>query len=433
MTDSKAKILSRLPQEEQDKFFASLSPEEASLLIYNWEFWARPEQIAPPGPWATRLHLSGRGWGKTLAGAQWVRAEIESKRKRNIALVGSTSRDVRKVMVEGSSGILSICPPWDFPLYEPSKLKLTWPNGGEAHLYSAEEPSRLRGPNHDAAWCDEICSWEYIEETWDNLEMTLRAGASPKRYITTTPKPKQLLLDIVKDKSTVVIRGSTFDNVDNLAPEFIDRMREKYEGTRKGREELYAELLEEADGALWTRRGIEMTRVSAVPQMKRIVVAIDPAVTSTEQSDETGIVAAGIGIDGHGYLLNDLSGRYSPDDWARIAVDAYHHWKADRIIAEVNNGGDLVELTLRTVSRFVPYKSVHASRGKAARAEPVAALAEQGRIHHVGMFPALEDQLCSWEPLGKDRSPDRLDAMVWAFTELMVDGPRLAVQTRLRI
>ena len=278
-----------------------------------------------------------------------MRNEIESGRRRNIALVGPTSRDVRKVMVEGESGILAVCPPWDYPTYEPSKLMLRWPNGGQAHMYSAEEPNRLRGPNHDAAWCDEISSWQYIDETWSNLEMTLRAGRHPKRYITTTPKPKKLLIDIVKDPSTTVIRGSTFENEDNLAPEFIARIREKYEGTRFGRQELYAELLEEAEGALWSRAEIDMLRVSTYPDLRRIVVAIDPAVTSTEQLDETGIIVAGIGDDKHGYVLDDISGRYSPDEWARRAVDAYRTWGADRIIAEVNNGGDSVEFTLRTV------------------------------------------------------------------------------------
>lgn len=350
-----------------------------------------------------------------------------------MALVGPTSRDVRKTMVEGQSGILSVCPPWDYPTYEPSKLQLTWPNGGRAHMYSAEEPERLRGPNHDSAWCDELASWAYLEETWNNLEMTLRGGKNPKRYVTTTPKSKQLLRQLISEPGTVLVRGTTFDNIDNLAPEFIDRIRKQYDGTRIGRQELYAEILEEAEGALWTRSELDMLRVAAHPMLKRVVIAVDPAVTSNEQSDETGIVVAALGHDDHCYILKDLSGRYKPDAWARTTVDAYEHWKADRVIGEKNNGGDLIEYTLRTVDPNISYRSVSASRGKQARAEPVHALYEQGRVHHVGQHPSLEDQLVNWEPLSTDKSPDRLDAMVWAVTDLMLDTPKKAVQTRLVI
>lgn len=427
-------MIASLSSAERTSFLSGLTDREASQLLYEWSFWARPEQIPPPdNSWQTFLYLAGRGAGKTRSGAEWVRSEIESGRKKNIALVAPTSRDARKTIVEGESGILSVCPPWCYPLYEPSKLMLTWPNGGQAHLYSAEEPSRLRGPNHDAAWADELAVWERADETWSNLEMTLRGGTNPQRYITTTPRPTPLLRSIIDDPSTVIVRGSTFDNIDNLAPEFIARIREKYEGTRLGRQELYAELLEEAEGALWSRADLDMLRVSAAPAMKRVVVAIDPAVTSNEQSDETGIVVAGLGIDGHGYILGDLSGRYSPDHWARVAIDAYRYWQADRVIGEQNNGGDLIAFTLRTVDPNVSYKSVHASRGKQARAEPIAALYEQGRLHHVGMFAALEDQMTGWEPLGTDKSPDRLDAMVWAVTELMLERSGKAVQRHLQI
>lgn len=342
-----------------------------------------------------------------------------------------TARDCRKTLVEGESGILAVCPPWFYPHYEPSKLTITWPNGGMAHMYSAEEPERLRGPNHDAAWCDELCSWSYLEDTWHNLQMTLRVGDYPKKYITTTPKPRQILRDIIADPKTVLVRGTTFDNADNLAPEFIEEMRRKYEGTRKGREELFAELLEEAEGALWSREIIDATRVWAAPDMKRIVVAIDPAVTASETSDETGIVVAGLSFDDHAFVLHDLSGRYSPDGWARRAIDASSEWGADRIVAEVNNGGDLVQHTLRTIDENVSYKAVHASRGKAARAEPVSALFEQGKAHIVGNMPELEDQLTNWQPLGNDRSPDRLDAVVWAVTELLLEPQHFAVQAPL--
>ena len=299
-------------------------------------------------------------------------------------------------------------------------------------MYSAEEPERLRGPNHDAAWCDELRSWGYLQDTWDNLQMTLRVGHHPKKYITTTAKPVQIIRDLVTDPNTIVLRGSTFDNADNLAPEFLEEMRRKYEGTRRGREELYSELLEEAEGALWSRQTLDATRVHSVPDMKRIVVAIDPAVTSSETSDETGLVVAGISADDHAFVLRDISGRYSPDGWASKAIGAYRDWQADRIIGEVNNGGDLIAFTLRTIDENVPYKAVHASRGKAARAEPVAALFEQGKAHLVGNMPELEDQLTNWEPLGNERSPDRLDAVVWAITELLLEPQHFAVQSPLR-
>jgi phage terminase large subunit-like protein len=419
----KASLASSLASDRarERKFLDGLSAEEALALEYEWPFWARPEQIAPDGEWETWLLLAGRGFGKTRTGAEWVRDQIESGRRKSIALVAPTARDVRKTMVEGEAGILAISPPWFRPTYEPSKLLLRWPNGAEAHLYSAEEPERLRGPNHDGAWADELAAWKYLEETWDNLEMTLRAGLDPRRVVTTTPKSKKVLRDLIAENGTRVTSGSTFDNAANLAPKFLDRLKRKYEGTRTGRQELYAELLGEAEGALWKLSLIEALRRREAPEMKRVVVAIDPAVTSTEQSDETGIVVAGLGVDDHGYLLADLSGRFSPNEWALKAVGAYKDFKADRIIGEVNNGGDLIENTLRTINPRIPFRKVHASRGKKTRAEPIAALYEQSRIHHVGGFGPLEDQLVNWEPLGDDRSPDRLDAMVWAFTDLMLE------------
>lgn len=422
-TQSRASWLASLPSAKRERFIASLTDEEALALEYDWSFWARPEQLAPAGKWETWLALAGRGWGKTRTGAEWVRDGVENGNLRNVALIGPTARDVRKVMVEGDSGILAVSPPWCRPNYEPSKLLLEWPNGAVGHLYSAEEPDRLRGPNHDGAWADELAAWKYLDDTWANLEMTLRGGNDPKRVVTTTPKPKLVLRELLRDPSTAVTRGSTFDNRDNLATSFLARLKRQYEGTRTGRQELYAELLEEAEGALWTRAQIEKLRRKAPPaDMKRIVVAIDPAVTATEQSDETGIVAMGIDKNDHGNVLADRSGRYTPDQWASVAVKLYNELGADLIVGEVNNGGEMIEHTLRTVSKNIPYKAVHASRGKRARAEPVAALYEQGKVHHCGTLAQLEDQMVNWEPLGDDRSPDRLDAMVWAATELMVTG-----------
>ena len=291
-----------------------------------------------------------------------------------------------------------------------------------ATTYAGDEPDQLRGPQHDGAWADEPAKWKYPTLAWDNMELGLRLGPDPRIVATTTPRPIPLLRELIRDPMTVVTRGSTYDNLLNLAPGFIDRVLKKYEGMRLGRQELHAELLEDVPGALWTRELIEASRVPVFPsELRRIVVAVDPAVSNGEESNETGIIVAGVAANGHGYVLEDLSGRLSPDGWARQAVRAYHHYRADRIVGEVNNGGDLIENVLRTVDPQVSYRSVHASRGKYLRAEPIAALYEQGRIHHVGQFAELEDQLCSFVPNEFNGSPDRLDAAVWALTELFLE------------
>jgi len=342
---------------------------------------------------------------------------------RHIALVAPTAADVRDVMVEGESGLLAIAPPWDRPEYEPSKRRLTWENGAIATTYSADEPERLRGPQHDFAWCDELAAWRY-PEAWDMLMFGLRLGDDPRAVVTTTPRPTKLIKALVADPKVVVTRGSTYDNKFNLAPAFLDQIVRRYEGTRLGRQELDAEILEDVPGALWTHGLIDATRVNTVPSLTRIVVAIDPAVSTDEHADETGIVVAGKDAAGHGYVLADLSGRYTPTEWAKAAIAAYRAHGADRVVAEVNNGGDLVEATLRVVDPAVSFAAVHAARGKVARAEPVAALYEQGRVHHLGALPRLEDQMCcfahdfSRETAGY--SPDRVDALVWALTELLV-------------
>jgi predicted phage terminase large subunit-like protein len=399
----------------------AMSSQDDQILAeyaWRWSFKARPEQLPPPGDWRTWCLLAGRGFGKTRTGAEYVRMMVESGKAKYVALVAPTAADARDVMVEGESGLLSICPPWNRPLYEPSKRRLTWPNGARATLYSADEPERLRGPQHDLAWCDELASWRY-PEAWDMLMFGLRLGSDPRVVVTTTPKPTKIVKELVKAPTTAVTRGSSYDNRANLAPAFFDQIVKRYEGTRLGRQELYAEILTDVEGALWQYDTIERTRVQAGPKSyKRLVVAIDPAVSAEEGSDETGIIAAGLGPDGHGYILDDRSGRYSPRDWALRAVGLYEQHHADRIIAEVNNGGDLVEATLRTVKPGISYRAVHASRGKTTRAEPVAALYEKGMVHHVGSFPALEDQLCNW--VQGDPSPDRLDALTWALTELML-------------
>ncbi|PZN08384.1 MAG: ATP-binding protein [Bacillota bacterium] len=401
---------------------ADLSDEEAEALLYDWRFWARPKQLPPEGPWRIWLILAGRGFGKTRTGAEWVREQVERHGRRRIAIVGRTAADVRDVMVEGESGILSISPPWFRPVYEPSKRRLTWPNGAIATLYSADEPDLLRGPQHDAAWADELAAWRR-PEAWDNLMFGLRLGPDPRVVVTTTPRPVKIIRDLLQDPTCVVTRGSTYENAANLAPAFLEQIISRYEGTRLGRQELYGEVLDDVPGALWQRKRIDELRVREAPELVRVVVAIDPAVTSEEGSDETGIVVAGRGVDGHAYVLADRSCRMSPDGWARRAVKAYYDFDGDRIVGEVNNGGDLVETVIRTVDPKVPYKAVRASRGKAVRAEPVAALYEQGKVHHVGTFEHLEDQLCQITPDGYQGagSPDRADALVWALTELMLE------------
>jgi len=408
-----------LPEEEREKLLQNLTEEEANELLYDWKFWARPKQLPPGGDWYVWLILAGRGFGKTRTGAELVRMWQEQGYNR-FALIGQTPGEVRDVMIEGESGILAISTPWNMPVYEPSKRKLTWPNGAYALTFSGENPEQLRGPQHEKAWVDELAKLKYPQETWDNLEFGLRLGNNPQVAVTTTPKPIKLVRELLKDKQTHVTSGSSYENIGNLAPAFIQRIISKYEGTRLGRQELYAEVLEDVEGALWKSKQLEDLRVTEHPELKRIVVGVDPAVTNEEGSDETGIIVAGVDVAGHGYILGDESLKDSPDRWARAAVTAYNKNSADRIIGEANNGGDLIEIVIRTVDNKVSYKKVHASRGKLTRAEPIAALYEQGKVHHVGLFPNLEDEMCSWVPGMK--SPNRLDALVWALTELMLDS-----------
>jgi phage terminase large subunit-like protein len=393
---------------------------------YDWRGEiARPSQVAPEGEWRTWLILAGRGFGKTRTGAEWVREEAEAGPGLRFALIAPTAADARDVMVEGESGILAISPPWFRPRYEPSKRRLTWPNGAMATLYSADEPERLRGPQHHRFWGDEPASWRY-REAWDMLMFGLRLGDNPRGVVTGTPKPIALIRQLVADPTTVVTRGSTYENAANLPAAFLDAIIKRYEGTRLGRQELNAEILDDIEGALWTRAVIDAGRVAKAPDLVRVVVGVDPAVTATEESDETGIVVVGQGVDMQYYVLSDRTCRLSPDGWARRAVETFREFEADRIIGEVNNGGDLVEAVVGHAAKHLgvlhSYKSVRASRGKAVRAEPIAALYEQGRVHHVGSLAALEDQLCGWVPGAGDRSPDRMDALVWALSELATDA-----------
>ncbi len=405
---------------------AALYSSFADALECDWLSTARPSQLPPDGDWTVWLILAGRGAGKTRSAAEWVRSMVESGQARNIAIVGATASDVRDTMVEGCSGLLSIAPSWNRPLYEPSKRRVTWPNGAIATMFSSEEPDRLRGPNHDLAWADELGSWQNQQATWDMLQLTLRLGARPRCCISTTPKPSKLLKDLVSRKGhdVVITGGSTFENRANLASAFLDSIVRRYAGTRLGRQELEAEMLVDIEGALWQLDMIERARIDAahVPVMKRVVVAVDPAVSVGENSDETGIVVAGLGDDGKGYILEDASGKHMPHEWARKAISLYRKHSADRIVAEVNMGGQMVESTIRAIDPNVSYRGVHAKKGKFVRAEPVSALFEQGRVRIVGSFPQLEDQLCSYD--GSGDSPDRLDAMVYAVSSLLLEPER---------
>ena len=408
-------MLASLSEAERTKLLASLTDEQAAALLYDWAFWARPKQLLPPGDWRTWLVLAGRGFGKTRIGSETVRTWAHDFQYVN--LVGATADDARDIMIEGESGILAVCPNGERPEYQPSKRQLSWPNGGKTLIFTADEPERLRGKQHCKLWCDELAAWRY-PESWDQAQFGLRLGSNPQSVVTTTPRPTKLVRTLRDAPTTIVTRGSTYENRGNLAGAFFEQIIRKYEGTRLGRQELFAEDLEDNPGALWQRLNIEAHSLLECPDLKRIVVAVDPAGSSSEDAADTGIIVAGVGHDDHGYVLDDMSVHGSPNEWGQQTVAAYSKYKADRIVGENNFGGEMVEFTIRTVNRNAAYANVHASRGKTIRAEPVAALYEQGRVHHVGTFPDLEDQLCQWEPGMK--SPDRLDALVWALTELMV-------------
>ena len=374
--------------------------------------------------------LSGRGGGKTRPGAELV-VKWARQGYTPIALIGKTAADCRDTMIEvGDSSILKISPPWFRPVYEPSKRRLTWPNGVVGITYASDEPGQLRGPQHMKAWSDELAKFKYPQETWDNLMFGLRIGDNPQAVVSTTPRPIKVIKELVADMRTAenpdgrvaVTRGHTLENRANLSPEFLRYILRKYEGTRLGRQELAGEILDDNPDALWQRDLIEDHRLNKHPELKRIVVAVDVQGTDNETSSSTGIMVVGIAaVKGimHGYVLADLTLSGTPDKWATAAVAGYHSWKADRIVAEVNFGGDMVEAIIRIIDKNVSFKKVHASRGKAVRAEPVSALYEQGRVHHIGFFADLEDQLCEWVP--GDKSPDRLDALVWAITDLMLE------------
>lgn len=410
-------------------YLSGLSDDEYQQVNWFYALHGRDKQLPPPGEWFCWLLLAGRGFGKTRSGSEWVKERVMNGAKQ-IGIIGQTKGDVRDTMVElGESSIIKTADPWFMPEYQPSKRRVVWPNGAIATTYSGDEPDQLRGPQHEYVWIDEPAKMRYPEETWDNMELGLRIGDKPQVMVTGTPKPIPIIKRIIADPQTATVRGNTYENKANLADTFIQRVINRYEGTRLGQQELYAEILDDDPRALWSRSILEASRVNSTPDMFRIAVAIDPAASS----GTTGIIVVGVAdVDSkqHIYVLDDVTAPEGakPEQWASIAVAAYNKWEADALIAEVNNGGDMVERVIRTVpgGEYTNYKTVRATRGKYTRAEPISSLWEQGRGHMVGYYSDLEDQLCEYVP-GESDSPDRLDAMVWAATFLTDTGQPIEV------
>lgn len=433
---SAADLLSSLTSEEVEAFLDSLSHNALLSLPWLFEHWAHTHQKPPEGNWKTWVILGGRGAGKTRAGAEWVRAQVEGARPkdsglvRRVALVAETLDQARDVMVFGESGLIECSPHDRKPEWQATKRQLVWPNGAIAQIFSASDPESLRGPQFDCAWADELAKWKKGQETWDMLQFALRLGDDPRQVVTTTPRDNVLLRELLGQEGTTLTSAPTTANSAYLADSFLDHVEERYAGSRLGRQELDGELLSDTEGALWARDAIDAARVSQAPTLDRIVVAVDPPVTSHETSDDCGILVVGVTMEGppqdwRAYVLEDASmSAASPTAWAERAVNMYRKHGADRLVAEVNQGGDLVETLVRQVDPLASYSGVRATRGKVARAEPVSALYEQGRVFHVGGFGDLEDQMCQITRKGYagSGSPDRVDALVWAITELMI-GP----------
>ncbi|WP_395392224.1 terminase family protein [Novosphingobium sp. BL-8A] len=425
---------------EIEAFMAGLGCKERREWRWDWAIRARPAQLAPAGDWRVWLVMAGRGFGKTRCGAEWVRLVAEENPDARIALVAANLGEARAVMVEGESGLLSVGAPWRRPVFEPSLRRLTWPNGAQATLYSAAEPESLRGPQHSHAWCDEIAKWDNAAQRatscWDNLLMGLRLGDDPRMVATTTPRSTPLVARLIADAASgevAVTRGSTFDNAANLPARFLSAMRRSFGRSLLGRQEIDGELIADIEGALWTRALLEQRREHAAPECNRVVVGVDPPASAG--GDACGIVVVGLSADGTAHVLADASvEKAGPERWARAVAQAAEAWNADRVVAEANQGGAMVGSVLRAAEISLPLRLVHASRGKVARAEPVAALYEAGRVRHAGLFPALEDEMCGLVAggtyQGPGRSPDRADALVWALTELMLGK---AVDPRVRL
>ena len=430
------KSLFRLASERDPEAFIRwynvLTKDQKLRFDYDWEVHARPEQLVPKGSWHTWLALAGRGWGKTRTGAEFIIGEAKSLPGGRAALVGATGADVWDVMVHGESGIMARSPPWFMPTTY--RRSVIWPNGFQAAAYSAEEPDRLRGPQHHVYWGDEVAAWQY-PEAWDMLQFGLRLGRHPRGIVTTTPRPTPQIRALLKDETTICSTGSTYDNEENLPETFIHTIVKKYEGTRLGRQELYAEILSDTPGALWKRDELDSHRVKSPTELYRVVVAIDPAVSTKDNSAETGIIVAAVGdcsckgfSERHGFVLDDVSGSYTPLEWAQKAINVFRMRGAHRMVCETNQGGDLVISNIESVDKNIHPLEVKATDGKRTRAEPVAGLYEQGKVHHVGVLPKLEDQMCTWAALTSgERSPDRVDALVWALSYLMLDVEDLSL------
>lgn len=444
--------LARVSREEADQILSGLSAEQLEELQHDWTAWARPEQLAPAAgndgtPWNTWMYLAGRGTGKTRTGCEWLKGNVcgatplGAGRFKRIAIIGETSKDVRDVLIEGESGLLGIHRADFRPHYQPSISRLVWPNGAIATLYNGTEPDQLRGPQFDAALVDELAKYQYAQETWDMLMFGLRLGDHPQAMVTTTPRPIPIIKELLNDPKTAITRGKTYDNSENLAAPFLAKMKAKYEGTRLGRQELSAEILDDVPNALWRRTVLDEHRIVKrgnayfkggspfkMPDMLRVLVSVDPAAKAketqrSEHGAETGIITVGLGVDSRGYVFDDSSTDGGPNEWARRAVASCDLFHGDAIVAETNNGGDMVEFVIRSVRPTVKVIQVVASRGKVTRAEPISALYEQGRVSHVGGLSALEDQMCAFTTTNaEDRKlKDRVDALVWGFTELFPD------------
>ena len=432
---SLAEQLKNLPEPKRNQFIRSLSEEECNQLVHQWNgFLARPNQITPKGDWEIWLVMAGRGFGKTRTGAEWVREQVDKCGVKKIALVGETAADARNVMVEGESGILNVYPDSQKPKYEPSKRQITWKNGAVAMLYNATEPDQLRGPQHEIAWCDELAKWKYGRQTWDQLQFGLRIGKKPRQIITTTPRPIELVKSIHagEEGKVFVTRGKTIDNKSNLSDNFIKKIQKRYKGTRLGRQEINGEIIGDTPGALWRLADIDAYRTHEPPNnVDRIIVAVDPAVSSGEDANENGIIVAAT-KDQAGFVIEDASARGTPLTWARRVISMYDKYKADGVVVEINQGGEMVAETIRAVRKNINIIQVRATRGKHVRAEPIAALYEQGRIHHVGQMDELETQMSMMTNAGYEgnNSPDRLDALVWALTELF---PEIIETSHVRI
>ncbi len=417
-------VLAELSEEDRDEILALLRDNEAVAASDDWFLQARREQLEPPGDWVIWALIAGRGFGKNWSASHWLINEHEQGHAKNSCIIAATSNDLVRYCLSGPSGILSLAPARFTPEYKTQHNKLVWPDKSETHLFTSEKPRRLRGGNFDRAWCDELSYWQYVDDTWDMLMFGLRHGESVKCIVSMTPRPIPLVRELIarNGKDVFVTSGSTYENEKNLSKVFKDKIIKKYEGTRMGRQELLGEVLMDVEGALWDHQMIDELRIEHRPEFKQIVVAVDPSVTSGQNADETGIVVVGKANNDHCYVLADISGQHAPRKWASLVVGAYHSYGANHVVAEKNNGGELITEVIHNEDPNIPVKLVSASVGKVARAEPVSMLYEQKRVHHIGFFPYLEDEMCMFVPgeMGPKVSPNRADALVWGITDLIV-------------